>query len=350
MIIRVCAFTPKGWNLINKIEEKMADHVLERMSKEEDIDTFVKESFEYKLPILFVGAVGIAVRKIAHYVDNKLTDSPVVVMDEEGKFVIPLLSNHIGGGNALSKILADITCGQVVITTATDVNKVFSVDIFAKNNGLGIANKDGIKKVSSKILQGLKVSMAIHPEIEVDHEMLPDCIRLVDYTAKNIDILIDMPPAVTRICEPEPVDEAKTAALTLVFKPYVLGLGCKKDTDYSKLEKFISKTLSDNGIDESLIASMASINLKKKEKCLLYYEARHRLSFATYTKDELEAVEGSFSQSDFVKSVTGVSNVCERAAMKLAGDGARLLLPKVAHDGMTLSVSLRKARINTWTI
>lgn len=93
-------------------------------------------------------------RAIASSVNNKLKDSPVIVIDELGKFVIPILSGHMGGANELAVLLAELMNATPVITTATDINNKFAVDVFAKKCRLAIVNKDGIAKVSSKVLAG----------------------------------------------------------------------------------------------------------------------------------------------------------------------------------------------------
>ena len=120
--------------------------------------------------LLFIGACGIAVRAIAPNLTDKLHDVPVLVMDEEGRYVIPILSGHVGGANELARELSDLIDARPVITTATDVQKKFAVDLFAKRNHLEIMNKDGIAKVSTKALAGEQLTIAVRAQnIECYH-------------------------------------------------------------------------------------------------------------------------------------------------------------------------------------
>ena len=94
---------------------------------------------------------------LSPFVKDKKTDPAVIVIDELGRFVIPLLSGHIGGANELSKKISKFTNSIEVITTATDINNKFAVDVFAKNNNLYISNMTIAKEISSKILEGEKI-------------------------------------------------------------------------------------------------------------------------------------------------------------------------------------------------
>lgn len=104
--------------------------------------------------LIFVGACGIAVREIAPYVKSKKTDPAVVCIDEAGQFVIPLLSGHIGGANALAEKLAEKLDATAVVTTATDVRGKFAVDAWAARHGCAISDMGLAKAVSAAILEG----------------------------------------------------------------------------------------------------------------------------------------------------------------------------------------------------
>ncbi len=87
------------------------------------------------------------------------------------------------------------------------------------------------------------------------------------------------------------------------------------------------------------ITAAASIDLKQNEPGLLEFCRSHGWPVSFYSAAQLRAVPGTFNASRFVQGVTGVDNVCERAAV-LASDGM-LLLPKYAHTGVTFAAAVR---------
>ena len=339
MIIRVCYFTDKGMETAKLLSARWEDAIFQIRSKEVALEQWTKDCFQRRLPILFISACGIAVRMIAPYVSDKLTDSPVLVMDEQGRFVISLLSGHMGGANHLAEKIAGLMQAQAVVTTATDVENKFSVDVFAKEKGFAILDREGIREISSRLLRGEGIRVAVDPAISVDggaESIFPEEFQVLPYETEEVDL---------RIMSREGAmhkDKTKSAALRLMAKEYVLGIGCKKGKSFEELQSFLQRNCPFDL--EKEVYAVASIDLKKREEGLWGVAQFYHIPFITYSAEELEAVEGDFSESEFVKNVAGVSNVCERAAVLLS-EGGELVQKKIAENGMTLAIARRKPRI-----
>lgn len=347
-ILRACGFSERGKRLLSRLEQADEENFY-KIRDNEPLKEWIGEAFRLSQPILFVGAAGIAVRSIAPFVKDKQVDSPVVVMDEGGQFVIPLLSGHLGGANELAGQLATKLQAVPVITTATDVNGLFAVDDFARRNGFSLFPREGIQKVSAGLLEEGQIRVRMAPEINYDKTRLPEEIFLVkdEKEAVDVEVLGNDTDSDNDSQEDRKIEgtESDRAVLTLTFRPYVVGMGCKKGMPYTELKRFLQENLK---VPLSRVAAIASIDLKKREEGLLTLATAMHLPFYTYTKEELLTVQGDEALSDFVQSVTGVSNVCEKSALYCAGEGAVLVQKKTAENGMTLAVARRLPRIATW--
>lgn len=309
---------------------------------EQPLTEWTGEQMKKRRSLLFIGACGIAVRAIAPFLTDKLNDVPVLVMDEQGCFVIPVLSGHVGGANELAVSLAERMGSTPVITTATDLNHCFAVDLFARRNALHIVNKDGIAKVSSRILAGEEVTMAVEEghfreeEAGIPGEKrlleeinVPEGIRLVS-TESLADVLV------------APASYGQGRLLTLRPKEYVIGIGCKREKAAEQIDHFVHRVLKESGISMEQVAAFASIDRKKDEEGILWMSSHYGIPFVTYSAEELQQVEGTFHASEFVKSQVGVDNVCERAALRFSGPDGILITGKQAEDGITAAIVKRR--------
>ena len=310
------------------VSEKLTP--LTKPLKEHVSDCFQKENV-----IIFISACGICVRSIAPFIQDKTTDPCVLVIDEKANFVISLLSGHIGGGNEFTLQTAKFLHAAPVISTATDLNHTFAVDVFAKKNDLTISDMKLAKDVSSSLLHHIPVGIAgILPNGSV-----PDGLSWTNAPiSENVPSLGIM---ISPFYAPVPFEHT----LHLIPKQIVLGIGCKRNTDFESLKSFVDSILLDNHIFTSSIASIVSIDLKKDEKGLIELANSYGVPFVTYTAEELLEVPGDFTASNFVKSITGVDNVCERSTLAYS-KADELLLPKTAHQGMTIALSKRKLSLH----
>lgn len=275
--------------------------------------------------LIFVGACGIAVRQIAPYVRSKLTDPAILCLDELAQFVIPLLSGHIGGANELALTLAEKLGAVPVVTTATDVNHRFSVDAWAAKNGFLLDDMKLAKAVSAAIL-------------ERDVPIACDFPVVGYYPAGTY-------PADTGelgICIGWKKKNPFSENLHLIPQVLHLGLGCRKGTSKETIAEAVAQVLEAEGIQPKAIKCAASIDLKAEEPGLLAYCAEKHLPIAFYSAEQLQQVEGEFSQSGFVKQIAGVDCVCERAA-KLGAD--RLIVKKKASNGVTVAIAAENCEV-----
>ena len=275
--------------------------------------------FAWADAMVFVGSCGIAVREIAPHVKSKLTDPAVIAVDELARFAIPLLSGHIGGGNALALRLAGFLGAAPVITTATDINRKFSVDAWAAEQGLYIADLTAAKHISARILEA---TVPICSDFPI---ATPLPSGTVEGASGEIGICVS--------CQKrEPFDE------TLLLVPPVLhlGLGCRRGTPREAIEEAVNGICQENGIHPKAFKQAASIDLKADEAGLLAFCEKWGLPVSFYSAQELREVPGEFTQSERVLQVTGVDNVCERAAMVGA---EKLLIKKTAMDGVTVAIA-----------
>lgn len=390
-----CSHAEKSLTERKLTEKNLAESGLSYV--EQPLTEWTGEQMKKRRSLLFIGACGIAVRAIAPFLTDKLNDVPVLVMDEQGRFVIPVLAGHVGGANELAVSLAERMGSTPVITTATDLNHCFAVDLFARRNALHIVNKDGIAKVSSRILAGEEVTMAVeegHFREEAQtlrgrrvsrKTNIPDGIRLVscipefhtdipivmtevieDIPAASTELMMNVPAVSAESTTDAPVVFSESSAgipgvtespvdilvapasygqgrlLTLRPKEYVIGIGCKRGKAAEQIDHFVHRVLKESGISMEQVAAFVSIDRKKDEEGILWMSSHYGIPFVTYSAEELQQVEGTFHASEFVKSQVGVDNVCERAALRFSGPDGILITGKQAEDGITAAIVKRR--------
>ena len=306
--IVILAFTINGINLALRISKYFDAEIFvperflnEKLKKiEGNLSDFVGKIFHEVRAIIFIGACGIAVRSISKHITTKLKDPAIIVTDEKGKFVIPILSGHVGGANELAKKISSLINSIPVITTATDVNNLVSVDEWAIKNNCEIENPEAIKKISGKILEGHEIGVAV--------------------TEQNQPV-------------PFPV--------TLILRPknLILGAGCNRGIDVEEFENAAKNFLESSGVSILSLKALASIDIKSNEPALISFAKNHNIPFITFSASELQSLKGNFTRSEKVLKITGTDNICERACILAAGEGAVLLRSKMIYGGITFALA-----------
>lgn len=339
-----------------EIIAKVKCEALPEVSMKETVKACVDEYFEQVDAIVFVTASGIAVRSVAEHLTHKSKDPAIVCMDECSKHVISLVSGHAGGANALTQMLADVMWATPVITTATDVEGQFSIDDYAREHNLVVTDWAKAKAISAEVLAtGAKPVRVNEAEVLQEEEKYAcgickeqkstgiDMGKIENDGCENgIDVQRLQIGSYQVVITPQDVSvDAQT--LQLIPRCIVAGVGCKKGMPVDKIEHAVQEAFAKAGLRMEALCAVASIDLKKEEVGLQEFCEIRNVPFETYAAEELQAVPGIYSASEFVSGVTGVDNVCERSAVKYASEhGANdgeLLLRKQAQDGVTVALA-----------
>jgi cobalt-precorrin 5A hydrolase len=275
---------------------------------------------------VFIFSTGIAVRIIAPLLSSKLTDPAVVVLDDQARHAVSLVSGHIGHGNRYACQIGHLLGATPVITTATDVNALPSIDLVADRQNLYIETPDVIKTINMAFLENRKIGL--HDPLNRVAPLIPD-----HWTADCRNT-----PQVFCDWRTTPVSRE-----TLVLRPRVLavGVGCNRHTPVEAIMEFYTAVLTDAGISRHSVFTLATSDIKKDEPGILALAEYLDLPIRFYDNPRLSSVETIQTPSQTVEKHIGVKSVCEAAAI-LASHNGTLILPKQKNADVTLAIALQE--------
>lgn len=288
---------------------------------------FLKDNWQDLDAVIFIGALGICTRSIAPALKNKYDDPAVVCIDSTGRYVIPVVSGHIGGANDLARQIAGPIGAQAIVTTQSDNEGLWALDTLGRSYGWQTEATPAQmnraifafveKKPTALLLEVRDAGTAFLERTKPGHVQL--CYRCEDLDPKDFDLLI----AVTPRCLPEiPGDKP-----VLAFRPPVLhlGFGCRKQCDPAGIPAYIEAQLREAGWSPLSVATVGTIELKKDEPLLQALLARWpQAHAAVYPAGTLAAVDVP-NPSEKALETTGSAGVAEAAALESAQGGPLLM-------------------------
>lgn len=275
--------------------------------------------------IVFIMAMGIIVREVVPYIKHKSVDPAVLCLSVDGRFIIPVLSGHLGGANEFAEKLAMDISVVPVITTASDILNKHAVDLIAKENNLVIDSFKDAMDITAMMINNDYIE--IISDIRINNlETTP--IKDFNNNYKACGLIYISYKADFR---------PKIPCAWLIPKRLVLGIGARRGTSFEKIESLLKKQLSKYHLDIRAVNKIASIEIKKDENGIIELGEKLKVPFITYTAPELEKVVNNFGQSDFVKKTTGVGAVSMPSGY-LGSNRGKCIAEKIAEDGVTLSI------------
>ena len=287
---------------------------------------------------VFIGAMGICVRTIAPYIQDKHEDPAVVCVDSLGLNVISVLSGHIGGANNLTSEIAAILGAREVITTQSDNAGLWALDTFAERFHWAIASDDDMNECIFAFVN--KKPTALLMEV---------CDEGTDYLEKTL------PEHVTIVKSLEEVDPQKYSLVIMVtpyslcapygvlelhFVPMIASLGfglAHHPDDYEDIYDQIDEAMSQIGV-LPCYKRYCTIDVKQEEEfcAMLVDDLDEELVF--FTAEQLAKVEVP-NPSKTVEKHVGTPSVCEAAAILGANNG-KLIVPKIKGKNWTAALAI----------
>lgn len=298
-------------------------------NKISSLPDFLEEYFKAADLLIFIGAMGICVRSIAPFIQNKASDPAVINMDLHGKYVQSVLSGHKGGANEYAKQIAKITKGTAIITTVSDTLDLWPLDIFGReyewtNEYQNCTENDLI----ADFVNQKKTALFLDVKNEGTQALQDSCPDFVEVfyqfdqiKQENFELLIAVTPGLY-----------ETNISSLFFRPkcIVVGTGAQKGIGVEVFEKELRFRFEAKHLSFTSLKSIHSITVKANEEAYRQFSEITNLPFITYTSDELNEKEGEVSYSEAAHREVGAVNVSEASAL-IAGGAKTLLQTKSKH-------------------
>ena len=285
---------------------------------------FLKAHWEEFEAVVFIGAMGICVRSIAPALKNKYQDPAVVCIDSTGKFVVPVVSGHVGGANELTRRLAAAISAEAVVTTQSDNEGLWALDTLGRQYGWQTeATPAQMNRAVFAFVQHQPTALLLEVRdagTDALERTKPEHVQIFyrreDLDLKDFGLLIAVTPFTLSGDLP-----------VLAFRPPVLhlGFGCRRQCDPAGIPEAIEAKLQAEGLSPQSIATVGTIELKKDEPLLQALLARWPQAHTEiYSAETLAAIDVP-NPSEKALAATGSAGVAEAAALESAHGGPLLI-------------------------
>lgn len=310
------------------------------------IASFLSENYHQCQAFVFIGALGICVRSIAPFLNNKTTDPAIINLDDHGCFVQPVVSGHTGGANLLAKQVARILGAQAVITTSSDLQNIWALDTLHRQYNWKASASRPMNNIISLFVNNGPTALLLDIKDKGTEWLLqtkPDFVDVYyhfdDIPQSKYDLLI----AVTyRVYS--------TTIPALYFHAPVLhiGMGCSRDIETDLLDLSVREQLAQRQLAIESVAAIASIDIKHDETAFIALSEKLNVPFKTYTAAALNTQHVA-NPSEVVMEKLGVHSVSEASALLSSGNRDWLLqkqkITVASGKKHTIAIALQESAV-----
>jgi len=296
-------------------------------------------AFNQHHALICLMAAGIVVRDLAPVLRSKHTDPAVVVLDEQGRHAVSLLSGHKGGANALAEQVAHLLGGDAVLTTASDGQQLPALDLLGRDAGWQLEQKEALTAVIAALVNGENVAVW---QDAGSADWLPHPLPPNLACYNSFEALRAAAPAAALLITARqiPADWLAAGPPTAIYRPpcLVVGVGCNRGTAAAEILQNVRTTLAEAGLVTAGVAAVATIEDKRDEIGLLEMCERQNWPLKIFSREQIAAVENLPTPSEWAHKALGVAGVAEPAAL-LAANATELLVAKQKYANVTVAVA-----------
>lgn len=345
--IAVVAITKHGIEIARKIKNRMPEVEVYVPAKHSDSGTdinwfseqstqLVADLFKTHDALVCIFSLGAVIRMVAPYLVDKKSDPAVVVIDDKANFVISALSGHLGGANALTRLVASFLDARPVITTAADVNETIAVDLVGREFGWTVENFENVTRISALMVNEEKIVVYQDAgERNWWHAQLPKNVTIVD----NVEQVKSDEFKAALVITDKVITDPAILSKSVIYRPksLVVGIGLHWDTSKDVIEMGITSVFKEKGFAFQSIRNISSINREAKVKGLEEFSKAHGIPVEIYDKATLATVSVP-NPSETVQKFEGTASVSE--ASSLLSSKGELIVPKQKFPpNLTVAVS-----------
>ncbi len=327
----------------NKLAAQLIENGFEASIHDKPSHKEVEDIFSTHKSLIFIGSLGICVRYIAPQLKSKKSDPAIVNIDVKGRYVQSVISGHIGGANDLCKEIGRILGATPILTTVSDTEDLWALDLLPKQFNWSIDTEISLTKLMGKFVAKKPTALLIEAR-----------------DAGTINLEAEKPDHVTVFTNVNEIDQSKYE-LIIAISPYLhdlgenviyyrpkmisIGVGCQKDVSGDLLCSNVEDTLIANKISPLSIANIGTVDIKKDEKAIIQLAEGLNVDLNIIDGETLSKYEVP-NPSEKVVSVAGTAGVAEAAAMHLSNNNLLVEKTKLKLDDRfaTLSIAINKTQ------
>lgn len=296
----------------------------------------IAELFQTSDALVCIFSLGAVIRLVSPYIKDKKTDPAVLVIDDQAKFVISVLSGHLGGANELTEDISEKLGSTPVITTAADVNKTIAVDLLGKEFGWEIEDDSTVTKTSALMVN--EEEIGVYQDVGEKNwwnKKLP--INVIIYS--SFDELKKSQAKGFLIITDKEITENDILEKSVVYRPQtlVVGVGLHGDTTKETIREGLKGCLEKFQLSAKSIAKLVSIKKPKDVQGLIDLGNEMNVPVEYFDKEELAQIQIP-NPSEMVQAFEGTPSVSEAAAIKSSG-GALVVEKQKFPPNLTIAIA-----------